>query len=385
MKKIIYINKQFRSYDILKYQTLFSNYNALVIWICSFREDDVPSTNLLNKINYITLGFKGSRLQPWNLYINLKLFVNLMRNTNIDLIISSTSDSWHSKISFIIAKLFNIKIVFRKETWYENTRHNPFRIVNRFLTKFIESKSTSILIPGEKQIFFLKQNHNKLPKIYNFPYLIDRKIWNPNRLIKSKPEDKIDFVFWGRIIKLKGVYELIESSVSLNKTYDNFTLTIIGGPTNQKFQNDKYPEYYKKCFDASLKHDFINFKGYIKNNLVPVNIHQKSVFVMPNIKYDNGSYVGDGWGNSLVEALCLGLPIISSDRVGSSLTCVNENINGYIFDSENHKKNLYMAMSKFTAKPEIIRYFSENSIKKSKVVNDSKIILKSLNNILNEK
>lgn len=381
--KIVYINKQYRSYDVIKYNLLAQEYNLFVIWLCDFRSDDLPGNDLINKINYRILSFKGTRLQPWHIIVSIKLFYQLLKNLSSDLFISSTSDSWHSKIVFFFTRIFKKRIALRKEVWYENPSKNLMRKFNKKLTLKIEKKSNAILIPGIRQKQFLEINHTKI-KTYYFPYLIDSSKWikKEEKIINPK---NVQFIYWGRLIPLKGVDILIKVANKLAVDYDNFIVKIIGGGTDKIYQSDESLNYDQNCFKLAKNSSYIEFLGQIDNDKIINYIDLNSVFVMPNVKYVNNKLVGDGWGNALVEALCANIPLIASDRVASAQHCISENENGFIINSENLEKELYDAMLFFIKKPNKIDSFSSISKEKVTSVNNPHTMVMSINKILNEK
>ncbi len=368
----------------MKYCNLASEFDLHVIWLCGFRKDDYPSKNLLKNFTYSILNFKGSRLQPWHLIVSIKLLLSTIINNKFDLYISSTSDAWSSKIIFFCAKLFKKKVALRKEVWYENSSNNIFRMLNNLLTLFIEKYSNAILIPGLKQKEFLDKKHNKRINTLIFPYLIDESIWNGNNKSK-KIYNKVEFIFWGRLVPLKGVDLLIKVSKKLAAEYNEFSLKIVGGGTNVIYQNDENLDYDSYCHKLAENCNYIKFLGPLNNKEIIKELNNMSVFVMPNKKYVNGLLVGDGWGNSLVEALCANIPLIASDRVASAPHCITNNQNGFIIKSEKLEVELYNKMLFFIKNPGLIDSFSLKSKDKVKDVNNQLIMIESINKIINEK
>ena len=382
--KILYVNKQFRSYDVMKYYNLAKEFELNVIWLCGFRKDDYPSEELLKTFKFSVLNFRGSRLQPWHFITSMKLLLSTIKNNKSQLYISSTSDAWSSKIIFFCAKLLRKKVALRKEVWYENPLNNIFRKFNNLLTLFIERKSNAILIPGLKQKEFLNKKHNKNINTLIFPYLIDESLWNRNNNSKRFSE-KVEFIFWGRLIPLKGVDLLIKVSKKLALEHKKFSLKIIGGGTNKLYQKDENLDYDSYCYKQAQNSNFIKFSGQLDNKEIIKEINNMSVFVMPNIKYVNGLLVGDGWGNALVEALCANMPLIASDRVASATHCIINNQNGFIINSEKLEDELYNAMLFFINNPQLLDSFSTRSKENVSTVNNPMTMIESINKIINEK
>ena len=149
-KRILYINKQYRDYDFLKYVVLAENFDLFVIWICPFRHTDPLPDTLCSRLNYEILGFHGNALQPWHIQYNIKLFRLILKHgRQADLIISSTSDSWKSKLTYFSNLFLKKPIAFRKETWFKS--YHSSRLKN--LIKKMYDKLTFTLKSEQPESF----------------------------------------------------------------------------------------------------------------------------------------------------------------------------------------------------------------------------------------
>lgn len=117
------------------------------------------------------------------------------------------------------------------------------------------------------------------------------------------------YLYVGRLIEVKNVSQLIDAFNINGKP-----LTIVG---SGKLEN----ELRRKAKSN------ISFAGFIDNEILG-NIYQNhDVFILP-------SYY-EPWGLVVEEALYWGLPVIVSDRVGSSIDMVKDLGTGIIFKSKN--------------------------------------------------
>ena len=114
--------------------------------------------------------------------------------------------------------------------------------------------------------------------------------------------DENDFIltFVGRIVKDKGINELIEAVKNLHSKYTNIKLLLIG-----EFENAGNPvsDVTKKIIDES---DFIIATGLQSNIAAFLSI--TDLFVFPSYR--------EGFGLSLMEAGAMGVPSIASDIPG---------------------------------------------------------------------
>jgi len=386
-KKILYVNKQYRSYDFLKYLTITDECELTVIWICPFDKKDPIPNAIKKKLKFVILGFMGNRLQPWHLSYSFKLFKLIMKNgRNVDLIISTTSDAWHSKVVFLAGRILKKPTAFRKEVWFRNKSF--LRNLYYSMTVFIEKHANAMFYPGIKQKEFLLSYHVSSDKLLPFPYLIEelprRKIDNYliNNL-KKELKDNIVFLYLGRIIYRKGLDLLIESFSMLEKSCRNVRLIIIGGPFSSKYKREHSEDYYKYCKNlAAKKSKNITFLGEVAPSLVRNYYHMSDVFVHPHRRYlSKNRIIGEGWGNVVVEAASAGLPCVLTDRVPSAFELVENYKNGIIVDSEDIINNLYDAMKYFVDNRDKINSFGEHSRYMYEKYNDPLKIINSINSI----
>ena len=113
------------------------------------------------------------------------------------------------------------------------------------------------------------------------------------------PEEKVVFVFMGRLNRDKGCYELLEAYSELVKTCPNAFLLMYGHVEEDVEKH--FLDYNNLKVDENIR-----FGGFTKE---PNNILKTSdVFVLPTHR--------EGFGVSVIEASCVGLPVITSDAYG---------------------------------------------------------------------
>lgn len=141
-------------------------------------------------------------------------------------------------------------------------------------------------------------------KILVFPYGIDLvkfKCQMSNVKTKCKTSKVINLLFVGRLVKEKGVYDLLKVFIKLNKKYSNLQLTMVG--------------------NGEEKDNLIRLIGSI-NPSRQIEIKQVGYDQMPLV-YQNADifcllskptkYWEEYFGMALIEAMVSGLPIISTD------------------------------------------------------------------------
>lgn len=126
---------------------------------------------------------------------------------------------------------------------------------------------------------------------------------------RTTPNHPLRYIYVGRLIDVKNVALLIEEFNRSGKP-----LTIVGQGVLET--------ELKKQAKAN-----ITFTGFIDNNKLGDIYQAHDVFILPS--------KSEPWGLVVEEALYWGLPVIVSDKVGSSIDMVKDLHTGCIFQSEN--------------------------------------------------
>lgn len=176
-----------------------------------------------------------------------------------------------------------------------------------------------------------------------------------DRFPKKTDENKIVFTYAGRLLKQKGVLELVEAFISLCKKYDNIELYIAG-----KGELQETLESY------AIKNKDINLMGYLNHDELMRQLSKTDVFVYTPIW-------PEGLGISVIEAGLLSCATIISNQKGI-MEVVPDNTYGLIVDN-NHPLKDCMEM-----------YINDRSLRKKMATNlNERVINKfSWNNTVDE-
>ncbi|WP_341201695.1 glycosyltransferase family 4 protein [Planomicrobium okeanokoites] len=157
-------------------------------------------------------------------------------------------------------------------------------------------------------------------------------------------KDDIVFTFIGRLVKEKGIFELIEAFNELYKKNQHVKLVLIGGLLDSERDQESYNKLEKLLKSPGVRH--LGFR-----NDTPELLAASNVFLLPSHR--------EGLPRSIIEAMGMGLPIIASNIRG----CREEVFpgkNGFLFEKENTNE-LYKAMKQMAADGEMRKKFSINS------------------------
>lgn len=168
---------------------------------------------------------------------------------------------------------------------------------------------------------------------------------NEDVVIRSKclQSDKFTFIYIGRIVKDKGVNELIRSFDRLSKQRDNVRLLLVGA-----FENNVNPieEYTRKIIDTNPSIEYAGYQTDVRPYLAASN-----VLVLPSYR--------EGFPNVIIQAGAMDLPCIVTDINGCNEVVINGK-NGIIVPKQNEEA-LYQAMLTYLEDMEQYKNHASNS------------------------
>lgn len=160
---------------------------------------------------------------------------------------------------------------------------------------------------------------------------VDMDKFNPIRFPNvKKDESKFRFVFVGRIVGDKGINELVEAFVRLNKEYPSTQLTLVG-----KYEANLDP-VKPETLNVIEENPCIDACGPKYGDDLLVEYMKSDCFVMPSYR--------EGFPNTVMEAGAMGLPSVVTDINGSREIIIHGE-NGLIVPSKDADA-LYDAMKK---------------------------------------
>lgn len=181
---------------------------------------------------------------------------------------------------------------------------------------------------------------------------------------KYQKNSILKFVFFGRLIKTKGIEQSIDLVKKLHNEGNLVSLDIYGQC------NENYLEYIYKMFN---KCEYIKYHG----SIIPDGkteyevLSQYDVFLLPT------EHIGEGLPGALIDAYIAGLAVLVSNWKYAKEYVLNGE-NGYIFEYQNYE-DMYVK-SKF--------FFNEKKLesckKKSKELSEKFYIENVLNDFLKE-
>ena len=286
------------------------------LYILSFGKEDF--SDQLKDIDAVTINVGSSTTNPLEIFRYIKTLYKTIKDIRPDVCltftprqniygnivckllkiptlsnITGTGVPFHIKgfVYFIGRLLYKIVLKIPKVVFFQNKDDYADLVKKRYV-----KETQAILVPGsgiETNKFL------PLPKLKN---------------------DKFIFLFIGRLVKIKGIVELVAAVENIIKQNKNFELWIVG------------PLWLQNTGKLTISADDIKlwqqngiiYKGETKD--VRPFIAQCDCFVLPSYR--------EGLSNSLLEAASMEKPIITTNVTGCRDVVV-DGLNGFLCEAEN--------------------------------------------------
>ena len=138
-------------------------------------------------------------------------------------------------------------------------------------------------------------------------------------------EDPLSFLFIGRLMRDKGVGELVEAARNIRRDHPEITFDLVGF----------CEEGYQETFEALNEGNVVNALGQQQNVREFITTH--SATVLPSYH--------EGTANVLLESAASGRPCIAS-RIPGCMEIIDDGVTGYVFEARNASA-LEIALRKF--------------------------------------
>ncbi len=214
-----------------------------------------------------------------------------------------------SALAGAISNVPNRLHIYTGQVWA--TKQGLIRRILMFMDWLIARLNTKILVDGESQRQFLI-NH-KIIKKNNSIVLgkgsisgVNIKRFTPSDEVRKNIrkelklfDNQIVYVFLGRLTRDKGIYELLHAFNKLAQEDKNVFLLLVGVDEE---------DCLSLLSEFPLIKNEVNFHFYGLTPNPEILLQAGDVFCLPSHR--------EGFGTSVLEASCLGVPVICSDTYG---------------------------------------------------------------------
>jgi glycosyltransferase involved in cell wall biosynthesis len=256
-----------------------------------------------------------------------------------------------TSLSGFIFRVPNRIHIFTGQVWAN--KKGLTRIILMFIDWLIAHLNTLIMVDGFSQRDYLIQK--KILKEKRSIVIGEGSIagvnthrFNPRNNIRMKIrselnllDNQIVYIFLGRLNTDKGINELFMAFNKLSQEDNNVYLLLVGVDEESMLKRIPNFEFIKPG---------VNFQFYGKTSQPEVLLQAGDIFCLPSYR--------EGFGSSVIEASCLGLPVICSDAYGLKDAMI-DNVTGLRCKMKD-KESLYLQMKILSKNSELRNFLGQN-------------------------
>ena len=198
-----------------------------------------------------------------------------------------------------------------------------------FSLYFIKIYYSYALVAGFRQFEFARKLGFKPLQILSPLYSANLEIFGNKNLSSSRNYKSKRILYVGRLVKEKGILELIDVFKKISIHFPDWELKIIGNGE------------LKSLIEFNTKGFKIILEDFMQSELLVQEAQQASFFCLPS------NY--EPWGVVVHEFAASGLPFVISSSCGASRSFVINNYNGFVFD-HTKKDQLELCLIKMMKK-----------------------------------
>lgn len=216
-------------------------------------------------------------------------------------------------------------------------RYIPFSYIMRIFRNWIYHLSQGILTQTDNnKVYFPKTLQKRIEVIYN-PIFLHKELIG--KALEVEKENAIVCV--ARLEKQKNLLMLIDAFTLFLETHPSYKLIIYG-----EGKQRKELEFKINSLNLQKEIELAGAKTNVYNLILPARM-----FVL--------SSAFEGMPNALIEAMCVGLPCIST-RVSGAIDFIKSGYNGLLIN-QNQKQELVEAMSTIADNMRLARFLGKNA------------------------
>jgi glycosyltransferase involved in cell wall biosynthesis len=284
-------------------------------------------TSSLNTLRHWLIGnFEIHLLNSSKIFKNF--LVDHLKSNKYDCILAIFSPHCHLKLAYEVHQIFKIPYVLDfRDLWNNQVITKSYTpdfktIIQDSLIKFFWNKWLN------KSLFFSTTSDKWIDYLNKLSGVQGTKVTNGHEIEdiqRAKRTKKFRLAYFGRIYPYQDLDVLIEAInqfLSKNLEINNFELVLIGIKKVNDFDG-------ARVFKAKINNKFITVMEYMsKDKLIEFAESNVSLFILPNLKEDNGSFFV-----KLYDYIALNKPIILAPANGSENDNVVNKLNAGIVTS----------------------------------------------------
>ena len=354
-KKIILIGTVASSFYGFRSE-LVKNLNLKNITVYAFTTDnDVLELEKISELGAIPISYQLNRggLNPLADMLATYKLAQQIKQLKPDLVFSyfakpvifGTLAAKIAKVPKIIGMLEGLGYTFTDQPNGLSSKTKLIKAIQVFLYKLALPKLDQlILLNHDDKTDLLINNDIEVKETYILGGIgLDLNQYKYSPVTKDLP---IQFLFIGRLLKEKGIYDFIAAAQIVKQKFPQTTFTVLGGIDEANLGALTQGE-----LTQYIDQNVIDYPGHVEN--IAEWIKQSHVFVLPSYR--------EGVPRSTQEAMAIGRPVITTDVPGCRDTVI-DGVNGFLVPKWNPQA-LAEKMIYFIEHPEQVRMMGDQSHK----------------------
>jgi len=241
--------------------------------------------------------------------------------------------------------------------WSESTASDARKgnwLVEYAKQRFIR-RADAFLVPGRSARKYLEQQGVDERRIFTAPNAVDVEFFSERSTEARRNADHIRqrwnlpgryFLYVGRLVREKGIFELLESYARLANDVRSEVGLVFAGDGNARQALEQR---------AASVQGQVRFVGFLQRDDLPGIYALADAIALPTHS--------DTWGLVVNEAMSCGLPVLLSDLAGCAGDLVESGTNGYLIPACDVEK-WAEALSRIATNPELRASMGANSLAK---------------------
>jgi glycosyltransferase involved in cell wall biosynthesis len=255
--------------------------------------------------------------------------------------------SWQA---LLWSRMNHVPFLLWSESNVQDIRHGH-AIVEFMKSKFL-SRCSGFVVPGRSAGKYLRSHKIREELIFVAPNAVDNELFATSALeARQQAETRRTelalpqryFLFVGRLVREKGVFELLSAYAKLDTVIREQVGLVLAGDGAERAQLE--------AIASTISPGRVSFPGFAQRELLTTYYALAEVLILPTYT--------DPWGLVVNEAMACGLPVIVSQVAGCAADLVTENWNG-LLTLPRDESSLVGAMAKIATQPELRKYMSAN-------------------------
>jgi len=221
------------------------------------------------------------------------------------------------------AVVSGVPIMLRAETSGLNEPTGLKSIIKRRILSAMFSRVSALLTVGSNNKDFYRSYGVPEERLFSVPYTVDNDFFTAQqrnlgsreemRLAAGLPVDTPLVLFCGKLLEHKRPFDVLQAALRC-QSKRNVAVAFVGdGPLREQMER----------FVSENHMNQVYFLGFKNQTEITRYYALADVLVLPSLL--------EPWGLVVNEAMCCGLPVIVSDRVGCARDLVRHGKNGFVY------------------------------------------------------